>query len=213
MRDPEPTRATTRRPLRAIVLGVVIVVVAIVELLIARSAPASATSIGRVVAHMEGGSPAGSTAVTVDDGALPDGVTVFDDRYPAVTNLDADLLAALREAATDAAADGITFYVNSGWRSPAYQDRLLRDAVAEYGSESEAARWVATADTSPHVAGDAVDLGHGDAATWLARNGARYDLCRIYRNEPWHFELRPGANGAGCPRIYADPTQDPRMQR
>ena len=34
--------------------------------------------------------------------------------------------------------------VNSGWRSPEYQDQLLRDAVSKYGSEAEAARWVAT---------------------------------------------------------------------
>jgi hypothetical protein len=51
---------------------------------------------------------------TEADGALPDGVTVFDDEYPGVANLDPDLLQALREAATDAADDGIEFYVNSG---------------------------------------------------------------------------------------------------
>jgi len=41
-------------------------------------------------------------AVTEDDGVLPDGVTLFDDQYPGVANLDPDLLQALREAATDA---------------------------------------------------------------------------------------------------------------
>src|SRR5690348_1287609 len=68
------------------------------------------------------------------DGGLPAGVTVSDHRYPGVTNLDPDLRAALGEAATDAAGDGIEIHVNSGWRSPAYQDRLLREAVARYGS-------------------------------------------------------------------------------
>ena len=57
-------------------------------------------------------------APSKDDGAVPAGVTVFDDDYPAVANLDPALLAALRKAASDALADGVTFYVNSGWRSP-----------------------------------------------------------------------------------------------
>ena len=40
-----------------------------------------------------------------------------------------------------------------------------------------------------------------------------YGLCRIYGNEPWHYELRPDAVDHGCPPMYADPTHDPRMQR
>jgi LAS superfamily LD-carboxypeptidase LdcB len=152
----------------------------------------------------------GDGAVTEDDGVLPDGVTVFDDGYPGIANLDAALLAALRKAASDAGT-AVTFSVNSGWRSPAYQDQLLRQAIATYGSKGRAARWVATADTSPHVAGDAVDVG-ADAAAWLSAHGARYGLCPIYRNEPWHFELRPAAIARGCPSMYADPTHDPRMQ-
>jgi LAS superfamily LD-carboxypeptidase LdcB len=152
-------------------------------------------------------------AVTEADGVMPDDVTVFDDQYPGVVNLDPDLLHALRESATDAAADGIEFMVNSGWRSAAYQDQLLDEAVATHGSETEAARWVATPDTSAHVSGEAVDIGAFDAAAWLSRYGARYGLCPIYDNEPWHFELRPDASVQGCPATYADPTQDPRMQQ
>lgn len=149
------------------------------------------------------------------DGVVPDGVavTVFDDEIPAVSNLDPDLLDALRQAATDAADDGVEFVVNSGWRSPEYQDQLLREAIATYGSEAEAARWVATADTSPHVSGDAVDIGPADATAWLSEHGAEYGLCQIYTNEPWHYELRPDAIENGCPPMYADPTHDPRMQR
>src|ERR687891_592015 len=93
------------------------------------------------------------------DGAVPEGTTVFDDDLPAVANLDPAFLGALRQAATDAAGDGVEFFVNSGWRSPEYQERLLQEAVSEYGSEEEAARWVATAETSAHVSGDAVDIG------------------------------------------------------
>jgi LAS superfamily LD-carboxypeptidase LdcB len=152
-------------------------------------------------------------ALGESDGVVPDGVTVFDDTVPAVAKLDPDLLTALRRAATDAGDDGVEFHVNSGWRSPAYQNRLLGEAVAKYGSEAEAARWVATAATSPHVFGDAVDIGPFDATAWLSEHGAEYGLCRIYRNEPWHYELRPAAVDHGCPHMYADPTQDPRMQK
>lgn len=150
--------------------------------------------------------------VTVADGLVPDGVTVLDDGYPAVSKLDPDLLVALRAAAADAAGEGISFYVNSGWRSKAYQQQLLDEAISKYGSQAEAARWVATPQTSPHVSGDAVDIGKNEAAAWLTRNGAAYGLCRIYANEPWHFELREGAAARGCPLMYADPTHDPRMQ-
>ena len=133
------------------------------------------------------------------DGAVPDGTTVFDDGVPGVANLDPGLLGALRRAATDAATVGVAFVVDSGWRSEAYQQQLLDDAISRYGSEQEAARWVATPDTSAHVSGDAVDVGPSDAAAWLSEHGAAYGLCRIYGNEPWHYELRPQAGDARLP--------------
>ncbi|MFC4948846.1 M15 family metallopeptidase [Pseudonocardia sp. GCM10023141] len=153
------------------------------------------------------------SALDATDGVVSDRVTVFDTDVPAIGNLDPALRGALRRAATDAATDGVGFVVNSGWRSPAYQVQLRRRAVAKYGSEQEAARWVATPATSAHVRGDAVDVGPVEAAKWLAEHGARYGLCQIYRNEPWHFELRPEAVEHGCPPLYPDPTHDPRMQQ
>jgi D-alanyl-D-alanine carboxypeptidase len=146
------------------------------------------------------------------DGAVPAGSTAFDDDVPAVANLDPDLREALRRAATDAAGDGVTIVVKSGWRSPAYQRHLLHEAVARYGSKRKATRWVAAADRSFHVSGRAVDIGPASATTWLFKHGARYGLCRTYRNEPWHYELRPKAADDGCPSMYADPAHDPRMQ-
>lgn len=154
----------------------------------------------------------GGDAPNAEDGVVPDGVTVFDDRYPAVVKLDPTLLNALRRAARDAAQDGVTFYVNSGWRSTRYQEQLLQEAVLTYGGARQAARWVATPATSAHVSGEAVDLGRSDATAWLSRHGAGYGLCQIYRNEPWHYELRPQAAAQGCPAMYADPTHDPRMR-
>jgi zinc D-Ala-D-Ala carboxypeptidase len=147
------------------------------------------------------------------DGAVPDGTTVFDEEIPGVAKLDSALLGALRQAATDAADDGVEFVVDSGWRSPAYQTQLLHEAVLRYGSEEAATRWVATPSTSAHVSGDAVDIGPSGAAAWLSQHGAAYGLCRIYANEPWHYELRPEAGDHGCPAMYADPTHDPRMQQ
>lgn len=147
------------------------------------------------------------------DGALPDGTTVFDNEIPGIAKLDPALLRALRQAATDAADDGVTFVVDSGWRSAAYQNQLLRAAVSEYGSEKEAARWVATPNACAHVSGDAVDIGPFDATAWLSKHGAEYGLCQIYGNESWHFELRPEAINHGCPPMYADAAHDPRMQQ
>jgi len=147
------------------------------------------------------------------DGAVPGGTTVFDDEIPGVAKLDPALLGALRQAATDIGGDGAEFLVDSGWRSPEYQEHLLQAAISKYGSEQEATRWVATPRTSAHVSGGAVDIGPSDAAGWLSEHGAQYGLCQTYGNEPWHFELRPEAIDRGCPPMYTDPTQDPRMQR
>ena len=179
--------------------------------------PASSATPVTGEGSLPGAGPArdgeGVATLMEGDGRVGDGVTVFDDGEAAVANLDPALLDAVRRAATDAQAEGVAFVVNSGWRSAAYQDELLQDAIAEYGSAEEAARWVATAATSPHVQGDAIDLGWWEATTWLSERGAAYGLCQIYANESWHFELRPEAVDDGCPAPYADPTEDPRMQR
>jgi len=189
-----------------VAVSLLVAAAAIIGTLVYQSAPSWAPSSSDVFRGHHGG------AATEADGALPDGVTVFDDEYRGVVNLDPDLLRALRAAATDAADDGIQFYVNSGWRSPEYQNQLLRAAVSTYGSKEAAARWVATAETSPHVSGDAVDIGSSDATGWLSEHGAAYGLCQIYGNEPWHYELRRRAIDHGCPGMYADPTRDPRMR-
>jgi D-alanyl-D-alanine carboxypeptidase len=213
-----PARATIRRirirRRRSAVLLVVIAVLAAGAL--GSRPPGSSTS-------SPGSSPAAAPidvpgrehrgALGEADGAVPDGTTVFDDQIPGVANLDRALLGALRRAATQAAGDGVEFHVDSGWRSPEYQERLLREAISKYGSEAQATRWVATPSTSAHVSGDAVDIGPSGAAAWLSEHGAEYGLCRVYGNEPWHYELRPEAIARGCPPTYADPTHDPRMQR
>ncbi len=151
-------------------------------------------------------------AITDADGLLPGGVTVSDGAHAGIARLAPALLDALRQASEDAGQQGVVIHVNSGWRSAEYQDQLLQQAVAQYGSEAEAARWVATAATSAHVAGEAIDIGSFDAVAWLSTHGAGYGLCQTYENESWHFELRADAISRGCPAPYADPTADPRMQ-
>jgi D-alanyl-D-alanine carboxypeptidase len=240
MNDSKPARTAARPTRSTILIALAVVIAAIIaalgyQLLAASSSllthdprarpiPVAPATIARQaddvrrrrpprhllpIDHLHGDHPG---APDEADGALPDGVTVFDAEYPGVANLDPALLQALREAATDAADDGVTFSITSGWRSPEYQHQLLREAVSVYGSEEEAARWVATADTSAHVSGDAIDIGHDDATAWLSAHGTVYGLCQIYSNEPWHFELRPEAIDHGCPPMYADPTHDPGMR-
>ena len=207
MNHTAPARAEARPAPRLVLVGLAVVIAAIIGTLGHQSASSSATSFGDILGgdHHVG-------ALGEADGLVPDGASVFDDGIPAVANLDPSLLGALRRAATDAADDGVEFQVNSGWRSAEFQEQLLREAVFEYGSEEEAARWVATADTSAHVSGDSVDIGPFDATSWLSEHGAHYGLCQIYRNEPWHYELRADATRRGCPPMYTDPTHDPRMQ-
>jgi hypothetical protein len=200
MADSEPARTAARRTRSTIPAALVVVSATLVGVLAHQSLASSSSSAAR-------------RALGEADGAVSDGVTVFDDEIPAVANLDPDLLDALRQAATDAADDGVELLVNGGWRSPQYQEQLLHEAVSKYGSEKEAARWVATPNTSAHVSGHAVDIGPFDATAWLSEHGAEYGLCQIYRNEPWHYELRPEAIDDGCPPMYADPTHDPRMQQ
>jgi D-alanyl-D-alanine carboxypeptidase len=206
-----PARTTTRRTrIRRFRVAGLLVVLAAIAAALAYQLPASSSPPGAPPS----GVPRGEhRALTEADGAVPAGTTVFDDEIPGVANLDSDLLRALRQAATNAADDRVEFVVDSGWRSPEYQERLLREAVSKYGSEEEAARWVATPNRSAHVSGDAVDIGPSGAAAWLSEHGAEYGLCQIYGNEPWHYELRPEAVDHGCPGVYADPTHDPRMQR
>ena len=152
---------------------------------------------------------------TAADGYIADGETVspFGGSHAAVTRLDPALRNAVQDAAKAAKDAGVTIGVAGGWRSPAYQAWLLDAAVQQYGSKEAAARWVGTPENSLHVAGKAVDIGPYDAADCLDRKGAAFGLCRTYDNEKWHFELVPAAVTEGCPAMYADPSQDPRMSR
>lgn len=203
-----PSAAAARRNRRAVALFATLVValvavVLVVQQTLSGASAATGSSAGPSVTQVgHAGAPSAVDGVI----AAGDRPTVFDD-VPAVSRLEPGLLDALRRASKEADADGIGIRVNSGWRSPAFQAQLLKDAVQKYGSEDEAARWVAGVDSSEHVSGDAVDVGPQAAAEWLGRHGAAFGLCQTYANEPWHFELRADADTSGCPRMFRDPTE------
>ena len=118
--EPGPTAVRRRRS--SVRAAAVVVGAALVGILVYQSLTPSSFSATSPLDVLLGDQHAARGAA---DGLLPDGVTVFDDEHPAVTNLDPALLAALRQAATDAADDGVEIYVNSGWRSAEYQQQLL----------------------------------------------------------------------------------------
>ena len=114
----------------------------------------------------------------------------------------------VRFLAAQAAAKslGLNIRITSGFRSQDLQQRLFADAVKKYGSESEASKWVLPKDISHHPWGIAIDVNYpGDrkAVKWLEENGSTYGLCRVYKNEWWHFEpvIAPGEP---CPPMMAN---------
>ena len=145
------------------------------------------------------GAAAGTAVAHADMQAL----SPYDVANPAVGYLNPALLTAVQQAANAAASDGVTMTITSGWRSPEFQQQLLDDAVATYGSLAAARQFVQTPQRSHHVLGQAVDIGGPAADQWLIANGARFGLCRIYANELWHFELAADAAG-NCPPLMAD---------
>lgn len=158
------------------------------------------TGTGAVVAA---GLVAGTIPANAEVTAEVIAISPFDVGDPAIGLLDPALRSAVQQAATAAAADGVSITVTSGWRSLEFQQWLLDDAVAAYGSVAAARRFVQTPEQSRHVLGQAADLGGMGADQWLTGNAARFGLCRIYANEPWHFELAVDAAGH-CPPLQAN---------
>lgn len=122
---------------------------------------------------------------------------------PPTHGLDAALEDRFSEATADAAREGVTLTLTSGWRSAQLQQRLVDDAVTKYGSLEEARRWVLPPEASAHVAGLAIDVGPTAGALWLGERSEQYGLCRTYANEVWHFEpvIDPGGT---CPAMRED---------
>jgi zinc D-Ala-D-Ala carboxypeptidase len=116
-------------------------------------------------------------------------------RFPAedLTGLTPATRAAFEAARTRALwRDGELIGLTSGYRDAAKQARLFAEAVRRSGSPAAARLRALPPHESRHVAGTALDVRPREGARWLERHGARYRLYRIYHNEWWHFEYRPG---------------------
>jgi len=97
---------------------------------------------------------------------------------------------------------GQTIKIFSGYRSIERQAQLYRAAVIEYGSETEARKWVAPPGRSRHNFGLAVDLKYGlnqdsrgqgsqsarASKMWAHTNASRFGLTFPMNHEPWHIE-------------------------
>ena len=125
--------------------------------------------------------------------------------------LRADAAAALLRLMDQAGAAGVAIIPISGFRTLAYQESLFAKAVAKYGSEAAAVRWVGRPGHSEHHTGLAVDLGEEDspacdveppfqdtrAFRWLQTNATQfgYELSYPRNNprgvhyEPWHWRF------------------------
>ncbi|WP_067821893.1 M15 family metallopeptidase [Nocardia inohanensis] len=132
------------------------------------------------------------------------------DQFPSAAAVSADtegldplLATAFDRAAAEAAAQGVTLSITSGYRSPGQQQALWEDGIRTYGSPDAARRWVLPPEESTHVSGQAIDVGPREGAQWLEENGNRWGLCRTYDNEWWHFELAT-VPGAACPARLPD---------
>ena len=115
-----------------------------------------------------------------------------------------------RFKAAQAAAkkDGVSLQITSGYRSIERQKYLFANALKKYGSYEEAAKWVLPPYVSHHPMGLAIDINYPkgpSAAKWLEINGYKFGLCRIFKNEWWHFEgnIAPGWK---CPKKMKNAT-------
>lgn len=86
----------------------------------------------------------------------------------------------------------------SGFRSTERQAQLWSEAVAKYGSEAEARKWVAPPGRSQHERGMAGDLRFSSPAVReeAHRRASEFGLTFPLRNESWHVEPIGGRSRA-----------------
>ena len=132
--------------------------------------------------------------------------------YP--NEINPQLMVRFIAARAAAEKDGQRLYIASGFRTLERQKYLFAAAIKKYGSEAEAAKWVAPPYVSHHPWGLAIDVNYPDEPTgagWLEINGAKFGLCRTYENEWWHFEpvIAPGGT---CPALLPNATFTRQLQ-
>jgi hypothetical protein len=122
--------------------------------------------------------------------------------------IDKQLMNRFKAAQAAAKKDGQSIYIASGFRSLSRQTTLFAQAIKKYGTAAEASKWVAPPLVSHHPWGVAIDVNYPDdpvGAGWLEINGSKFGLCRVFKNEWWHFEpvIAPGWK---CPALVPDAT-------
>ncbi|ACU71211.1 peptidase M15B and M15C DD-carboxypeptidase VanY/endolysin [Catenulispora acidiphila DSM 44928] len=108
-------------------------------------------------------------------------------------------------AQKDAKTAGLTFLLNSGYRSATYQQRVFDCWVAQLGSPQAARQYALPPNESAHVQGYAMDIAPPSAASWLEATKGKYGLCRRYADETWHFEYQSRYKTQGCPSLLPHP--------
>jgi protein involved in polysaccharide export with SLBB domain len=132
---------------------------------------------------------------------------------------------ALEEMIRDARAAGIKLVPASGFRAHARQQTIFDQAVDNYGSEEQAARWAAPPGYSEHHTGFALDFGDMSiggretrAYQWLTTNAGSFGFELSFPGggavsfEPWHWryvgdaESRKVFRSQGPQALFAAPT-------
>ena len=139
-----------------------------------------------------------------DELSLGEGPLVHSLTAPKVLNHTLEIRFAAAQAA--AKKEGVSLQITSGYRTLSRQSYLFKSAVARYGSYRAAAKWVSPPDISHHPLGLALDINYPnepEVARWLEINGYKFGLCRVFKNEWWHFEgnIAPGWK---CPKMLKD---------
>lgn len=137
----------------------------------------------------EGGRPCATDAQYVDEDP---------------TGLRSDVSTGWRSIEKAANADGVIVCLNDGKRSKAQQQAQYDQYEQQYGKEV-ADQLVLPPSKSAHVIGNAIDVQPQAAYQWLQATKGDLGFCRIYDNEPWHFEYDVKYFEQGCPARLPKP--------
>jgi muramidase (phage lysozyme) len=137
--------------------------------------------------------PAGGSAGVVPETPAMNGGELqnFSLKDPShVQGLDSNFQENLLKFFSAAKEKGHDIKLYSGYRSNERQAELFRDAVAKYGSEEAARKYVAPPGKSKHNHGLAADLKYSsDAAKkWAHQNASDFGLHFRMKHEDWHIE-------------------------
>lgn len=122
------------------------------------------------------------------------------------TGLRSDVAVGWRSIEKEANADGVIVCLNDGKRSVAQQQGQYDLYVKEYGKQV-ADQLVLPPSKSAHVLGIAIDVQPQQAYQWLQNTRGRLGFCRVYDNEPWHFEYDVKYFAEGCPARLPKPAR------